>query len=147
MIIQQKKMSTKSDNLPHYSLSMEDITKTCQVGDCWLQSKCWNTFVSCFKPLLKSSDLCDHKQRSIITTDANACLLSSWFSCRKRLRTQKALGLLWLSDSNINPNFLLFSLCFVCFQGQRKIYVVFIHNKYTQLRLQSTMTTMNPHCS
>lgn len=59
------------------------------------------------------------------------------------------MGLLRLSDSKINQNFLLLfsSLCFICFQGQRKIYVVFIHNKYTQLSLQSTMTTMNPHCS
>ena len=112
-------------------------------------SRCWNTFVSCFKLLLKSSNLCDHKQRSLIATDASACLLSSWFSCRERLRTQKALGL--LSDSKINPNFLPLFFLFIVFRlfsrAEIKIYVVVIHNKYTQLSLQSTVTTMNPHCS
>ncbi len=85
------------------------------------------------------------EQWKLITISVNTCWESKE---QKEKRIKKALVL--LSDSKIILNFLPFFFFFIVFrglQGQRKIYADFIHNKYTQLSLQSTVTTMNPRCS
>lgn len=65
----------------------------------------------------------------------------------KNKRSKESTGASLTQWQQNNPEFSLFFIVFHDLEGQRKIYADFIHNKYRQLSLQSTVTTMNPHSS
>lgn len=163
-------MSTKSDNLQHYSLSMEE-TNIWQVGYCCLLFEVLEDICDFFFFFSGINIWITHWS----LTNAAKVLRSMWLKKKKtpwainkemsQQTSTPAVFLVFLQEERTrkitlffcffltqwqqnNPEFSFFFSFFLLFpglQGQRKIYADFIHNKYTQLSLQSTATTCRLH--